>query len=126
MYPTAYVAGIKKGGVCMSTNKSLLSFNIEGGPSADRLIDSFKYTYSQDVKVPVTFTVTRIKNENEHTYDIAEITDVRIVTIAHESGSGQSFNLTGYCKLPSSTSLRMKFMAYYNAKTRKGILTIPG
>lgn len=104
----------------MDTSKYPLSFNIEGGPSADRLIDSFKYAYSKEVKVPVSFTVVREKGD--HKYAISEVTSAHIATMAHEDGSGHSFNLTGYCQIPSGET--KKFLAYYNTKTRKGTMSI--
>ena len=58
----------------------------------------------------------------------ADVRDWRITSVAHEDGSGHSFNLGGYCSIYNrSTSvphgivvLKARFSAYYNAKTRNG------
>jgi hypothetical protein len=54
------------------------------GPSADRLIDAFKYVYDEGVNVPIVFY-----DEHGHTFRV----DVR--ALEHEDGSGQSIAFSG-------------------------------
>ena len=81
----------------VSTSTVSRQYNIEGGPNIDTLIDAFKYAYDPVVKVPVTFVVAKSytcpPGEPGCAYTPLEIRDIRIVSLAHESGSGVSLNI---------------------------------
>ena len=119
---TMYMAGIFIGGVRMNTKKI---FNIENGPSLDRLFDAFKYAYSEYYdKVYATFLIaksyTTPPGASGRAFRLLDAKDFRLTSIQHEDGSGQSFNLAGYCKVYDTPK---NFTAYYNAKTRKGTIS---
>lgn len=109
------------------------TYQIVNGPGRDTLFDACKYAYS-DVKLYANFTValgyTMPPNDPSAAYIPMTLKEVKVIGIEHENGSGHSFNLYGYCKAnlsvigmqektPCNT---YKFMAYYNAKTRKGTI----
>ena len=114
----------------MSTGRR---YDIVGGPSKDTIFDACKYAYSKTAKVEVNFSVaisyTAPKGDPECAYIPMSITDVRIVSIEHESGSGEHFNLGGYCKADLNnyggvyaTYKTYRFEAFYNSKTRTGTI----
>ncbi|MGI6612525.1 MAG: hypothetical protein ACOX0Z_03075 [Candidatus Nanosyncoccaceae bacterium] len=106
------------------------TFSIEGGPNKDRLCDAFKYAYSEADTIDIDFSVvigyTMPPSDPGCAYVLMPISDVKITSLQHEDGSGESFNIGGYCKadLTHSGGRRAptvcRFEAYYNAKTRKG------
>ena len=117
----------------MDTKKSRC-FDIVAGPNKDTLFDACKYAYSKTSKVLVNFTVaigyTTPKSNPGCAYVAMAITDIKVIGIEHEDGSGESFILRGYCKanLSSFGGLNVTykpytFKAYYNAKSRKGSIT---
>ena len=114
----------------MNTNKT---YDIVGGPSRDLLFDGCKYAYDRRSNIDVYFSVatgyTAPPERPDSAYVLMDISELRIAGIEHESGSGESFNLHGYCKLnekPLATGILLKpykFKAYYNARTRKGTIS---
>ena len=108
-------------------------YDIVAGPNKDTLFDACKYAYSKTAKVAVDFAVaigyTTLKSNPGCAYIPMAITEIRITGIELEDGSGESFNLHGYCKADlnsfgkSDTIYRpYRFKAYYNSKHRKGCI----
>ena len=115
-------------------NETESFFVIVGGPNRDMLFDACKYVHDKMVRIPIDFSVaigyTMPKQHPGAAYVPMYISDIRIIDIAHEDGSGESFNLRGYCKAdPDSifgnaeTCTSYKFKAYYNTKNRSGSIT---
>ena len=113
---------------------STRSYDIVSGPCKDTLFDACKYAYSKNVKIQVVFSIaigyTAPKHDPGCCYIPMSIADIRITSIEHEDGSGESLNLRGYCRADltnyggTSTALKpYKFEAYYNAKTRRGFIS---
>lgn len=110
-------------------------FDIVAGPNKDILFDACKYSCSKVANVPVNFTVafgyTTPPGHPRFAYVPMKITDIKILGIEHEDGSGESFNLHGHCKTnmrPSDGNTAYatrKFKAYYNSKKRTGSITFP-
>ena len=128
---------IKKGGIRMdtkSTEKRL--YDIVAGPSKAMLFDACKYAYAKTAKLPVDFTIAirytlPTKHNPQSTFVQMAITDIKICGIEHEDGSGESFNLHGYCKADTSPFAKTspaykayRFKAYYNSKSRKGNISL--
>ena len=118
----------------MNTNQTTeRSFSIENGPNKDRLFDSCKYAYDGQVNLPVDFKValayTAPKDDPGCCYVLMPITDVSITSIEHEDGSGDKFNLRGYCEADleitsgSPHYRSYEFKAFYNSKSRKGYIS---
>lgn len=115
----------------MNTEKRI--FDIVDGPSRDTLFDACKYAYSKAAQVPVYFGVVFGQMPKNHpdcgAHLPMSIKDVKITGIEHEDGSGESFNLHGYCNADlnfmseDATYATYKFEAYYNAKSRDGWIT---
>lgn len=113
----------------MSINKI---FDIVDGPNRELLVDSFKYAYDENVRIPLRFSIVlseRNESNDSHVYVPAKTKAWRITSLQHEDGSGQSFNIEGYCKaylLPVYPSvgevayLSYRFKAYYSTKNRRG------
>lgn len=129
---------IKKGDIRMNTKKTETKekyYDIVSGPNKDMLFDACKYAYSKTAKLTVEFAVaigyTMPNNHPGCAYIAMSITDIKIVSIEHEDGSGESFNLRGYCKADLNslggsnvTYKSYRFKAYYNSKNRKGCITL--
>ena len=109
-------------------------YEIVNGPNKDALFDACKYACSKTAKLTVEFAVaigyTMPKNDPGCAYIEMPITGIRIYGIEHEDGSGESFNLHGYCKADlnylggnNMTYKSYRFKAYYNSKNRKGCIT---
>lgn len=101
------------------------------------MFDSCQYAYSKDVKVHINFAIPQgyssHSNDAIKLYLPMQITDIVITGIQHEDGSGESFNLEGYCKVDIDYHIRndgvcryqyRRFTAYYNSKSRKGTITL--
>lgn len=106
-------------------------YSIETGPSRDTLFDACKYAHSETAKFTVDFGValgyTMPQGNSGCAYIRMAIADVMIVGIEHESGSGESLNLFGYCKADlcpvgrsGPTYKSYRFEAQYDSKRRKG------
>ena len=117
----------------MDTRKEF-PFNIENGPSKDRLIDALKYAYGDEGRVDVDFTIAKSYNRPLH-YSEAAYCNLKtrnfvISGIKYEDGNGWNFELFGYCEVDlegigGKIGYRpCSFEAYYNAKTRKGNITL--
>ena len=121
-----------------TTSKSVTNcYSIINGPSKSVLFDSCQYAYSKDVKVHINFAISQgcssHSNDAIKLYLPMQITDIVITGIQHEDGSGESFNLEGYCKVDIDYHIRndgvcryqyRRFTAYYNSKSRKGTFTL--
>ena len=121
-----------------TTSKSATNcYSIINGPSKSVLFDSCQYAYSKDVKVHINFAIPQgyssHSNDAIKLYLPMQITDIVITGIQHEDGSGESFNLEGYCKVDIDYHIRndgvcryqyRRFTAYYNSKSRKGTITL--
>ncbi len=108
-------------------------FDIVSGPNKDALFDSCKYFCNRNAAIPIEFGVaigyTMPKGHPGCAYIPMHIKEIQICGITHENGSGESFNLQGYC-LADLGSIGDKvnytsyeFKAYYNSKTRKGTIS---
>lgn len=116
----------------MNTNTTERLYEIMNGPSRDTLFDACKYAYSKFNKIHVEFTVaagyTMPKGSPGRAYVSLRLTDIIIAGIAHENGSGESFNLYGYCHADLNsfggqvTYKNYYFSAYYNTQTRTGTI----
>lgn len=109
-------------------------YDIMAGPNKDMLFDVCKYACSKTAKLTVDFAVavgyTMPKGDPGCAYIPMAISDVKIYMIEHEDGSGESFNLRGFCKADLNslwsdnvTYKPYRFKAYYNSKNRKGCIT---
>ena len=106
-------------------------YDIIDGPNKDVLFDACKYAYSKNVDINVDLKVaagyTAPIGSHQSAYIPMSIIDIKISGIEHEDGSGESFNLKGYCSANLSSSgeagaiyKQYNFIAYYNTKRRKG------
>lgn len=111
----------------MNTNH----YDIVNGPNKDTLFDACKYAYAKNSDITVDFAVaagyTAPVSSHQAAYIPMSVIDIRICGIEHEDGSGESFNLKGYCSANLSSSgergavyKSYGFVAYYNTKKRKG------
>ena len=118
----------------MNTNARIdsrvVSRSIVGGPNRGTLFDACQYAYSRSGKIEVYFGIVAflpMPNQPNRAVSVP-VKDMRIVRIEHEDGSGESFNLSGYCQADLSTSANTeafesyRFEAYYSTRTRKGII----
>ncbi|MBQ3441181.1 hypothetical protein IJG27_02600 [Candidatus Saccharibacteria bacterium] len=96
-------------------------YNIVAGPNKDTIFDICKYSFDRRTKIFAEFTIVI-----GYTGVTSIVTDIKITSIQHEDGSGDKFNLVGYCTtgLPSLTNdvayRPYKFMAFYNSRSREG------
>lgn len=120
----------------MNTTKTELanrSFDIVSGPNKDTLFDSCKYAYTESATIPIDLRIavgyTMPEGHPGRAYIPMHIREVLLVSIEHECGSGESFNLRGYCEADLESLggraiyKAYQFKAYYNSKTRKGTIT---
>ena len=115
----------------MNTNKERV-YDIVNGPNKDTIFDACKYAYVKDAQIPISFDIaagyTIPKSEPGCDYIPLVAHNFKIISIENENGSGESFNLKGYCTikrhLDGSTVYEIyKFNAYYNTKRRKGTIS---
>ena len=117
----------------ISTTKR--SYDIIAGPNKDALFDACKYAYNKSAKISIDFAVvlgyTTPTDNPGCAYIPMSLTDIKISGIEHEDGSGESFNLRGYCKADPcfrrEDNMHYKsyeFRAYYNSKSRKGRINL--
>ena len=117
----------------MNTKKSTIEercYEIISGPNKDTLFDACKYAYSKTARFAVEFGVaigyTMPRGDPGCAYVPMNIHSIVIAGIEHENGSGESFNLHGFCKaalsLTDKTVKNYRFHAYYHTKTRKGTI----
>lgn len=116
----------------MNTNANEKSYEIVNGPSRSDLFASCERSYDAGTRINLEFSVsvgrTMPKDHPGCADVLMGITDVKIAGIEHEDGSGNSFNLHGYCRanLDSYVGAVLKpyrFRAYFNTKTRKGYIS---
>ena len=118
----------------MNTKEKPNRYEIVAGPNKDVLFDACKYAYNKHAHVAVDFVVaiayTMPRSNHGYACLQMQISDIKICGIEHEDGSGESFNLHGYCKanldsFGTTKAVRKpyRFKAYYNARTRKGSIT---
>jgi hypothetical protein len=128
----------------MDTN--MHAFNIENGPSLDRLLDLFKYSYDEAAVIPANFVIaesyTCPLGDPGCAFTILETKDIHIRAISHESGNDYSYELSGWCyvalgerkhasKIENGIYVHStwrelvsaNFSAHYNTRTRKGTIT---
>lgn len=119
----------------MNTNQKVesVTHGIVNGPSADRLFNHCRYAYDAKVKIPIHFGIIVGYSLPENNPGCAALgahsCDLLLTSIEHEDGSGNSFNIGGYCKgfrvgpcdEPEYVGYMVKI--YYNSKTRKGQIT---
>lgn len=118
----------------MNTNqKAIRTYAIADGPSADRLFDACKYAYDTKAKVPIRFSIvlgyTMPKYHPNCATICAHSCELLLKSIEHEDGSGNTFNIGGYCKgfkegpLDSPKYVNCGIKIYYDSKTRTGTIT---
>jgi hypothetical protein len=109
-------------------------YEIMDGPSKDMLFDACRYAYNRAANLTVNFSVaigyTMPRKHPNCCYIAMPITHVRIVGIEYEDGSGERFNLHGYCMADLNSFVKRdvdykpyRFKAYYNSKKREGRIT---
>ena len=98
-----------------------VNIKIKNGPSADRVMDAFKYAYDPLLALPIRpwfeieLTPASIR---PYRSIIRETTDVLATVIGVEYESGLHGMFTLRLEILDGT-----YMAFYNANTRKGSLT---
>jgi len=114
----------------MNTTKEFL---IAGGPSKDRILDNFKYSYDSCAVVPLTFTIRIAADGFVSTpgyYTTMEITDVIITSISYQDFGSGSLRIKGFCSVDlwpledQDTSVLHQFEATYDAMRRNGSISI--
>lgn len=125
----------------MNASKSVTyCFDIINGPSKSVLFDSCKYVYdiygmSPEIDMDFAISQEYLNHSNDATKlcQSPHITDIMVTGIQHEDGSGESFNLEGYCQTDIDYCLQKdnvhcfryyRFSAYYNTGNRKGTFTL--
>ena len=107
----------------MSANAAI-AYNLEFGPTRDRLMDSFKFAH-EGKNVAREFRAAIHHDEN--TFTTAQLANMQITSIEHEDHTGYNFNFSGTCRAclenPNNAEAELKdykFTAKYNARRRKG------
>lgn len=98
-------------------------YNIENGPSRDRLFDAAKYAF-QDHGMMVTFTVKECQGSGRiKIFGTKKSVAAIILVIGHENCSGYSFNVQAHVDMEGDG---IYFLAniYYNAQNRSGTLSV--
>ncbi len=88
---------------------STVQLDITDGPTADRLVDSLKYTFTDGCKIPVEFRV-KISHRMTNT------TTVAITGLSYESGKPGAFNFTANIVSGGRGSIK----GFYDAIRRSG------
>lgn len=117
----------------MNTSQKEKYYDIVNGPNKDALFDACKYACVKDATIPINFEVaaayTMPKTEAGSAYVKMPVSCFRIIGIENEDGSGESFNIHGYCiigssiKKPDDKRTQRQFKCYYNTKHRSGTIT---
>ena len=89
-------------------------YDIVNGPNTDQVFNSFKNTYSEE-KRPIQFTIKDGTKQKT-------LSDVRIVGMSYEDGSGKNLIINGYCRFGEETSVG--FSMYYNSSLRSGYVEL--
>ena len=95
-------------------------FEIVSGPSKSNLFYAFENAYDDDIIVRTIFTVvygfTASRNDPGRAAMRREITDLQIAGLTYEDGSGESFNLVGFCHDANFLArLGEKYSGYFEA-----------
>ncbi|MBR5046171.1 hypothetical protein IKX73_00880 [Candidatus Saccharibacteria bacterium] len=102
------------------------AFDIIDGPNRYALFEACLHAAANDpVIVPVTFDVVEgydaPPSEPGAWAMLLKCNSFRVLGIENEDGSGESWNIHGYCQSAAFGQLQdCKFEAYYNSKRRKG------
>ena len=106
----------------MSIENKTITLGITDGPSRDLLYDSMKYLY--ETRIPLEFKIIK-KNEISGETEVIKIREAEVHTIQHGDGTGYKFNLEGYLDVKAEGGyIPRRFKASYNAKTRKGSISL--
>lgn len=96
--------------------------SIVAGPSRALLLDALKYAYDEDCLIRISFNV--IKDYEKYGYEGRPLCmkDVKIISVAHESGSGHSFNIAGQFTHDAMYvgPVRLNFTAFYDTQNKTG------
>ena len=108
----------------MSTVKDR-RYSIVGGPNRDTLFDNCKYSCQGNSRVGVGFSIPFDipSDSGPQIYTYMLVKDLKIRGIEHENGSGESFNLWGFCQADLydiGVFEEYRFKAYYNSRKRQG------
>ena len=101
------------------------SFKIINGPSRSDLFVAMEYAY--EAKFPIRFYLEGDSMpQADSVAFMLDAENIIIHTLQHEDGSGHKFNLEGYmdARVKSNYYAPYKFRAFYNAKARKGHITL--
>ncbi len=104
-------------------------YDIIDGPSKSTIFDSCRFVCEKYVDFRVQFgMISREEgSDSESGYVTIPNKDVKIMGIQHEDGSGESFNLEGYCfadlEHNATPNYKMyRFGAYFNTQKRIGTI----
>lgn len=101
----------------MST--TTVQYDVLDGPSADRVIDSFKYAHTKGCTVTVEFTLTPRDPRLRAKLGQRKVTGT-VVALQYESGAPGMFILWVHVQMPHhSQTVKGSF---YDANQRKGVL----
>lgn len=121
---TGSMTSTLKGGI-MNNNKC---FDIQCGPSRETLFDACKYAYDES-KINIHFDIALKYTEDNLKYYKMQISDVKVIGVEHEDGSGTKLNIHGTMKADltesrpvSARPVCYKYIAYYDTKKKKGTI----
>ena len=89
-------------------------YDIVNGPDREQVFDSFENTYSKGGR-PIQFTINDGAKQKT-------LSDVRIVGMSYEDGSGRNLIINGYCRFGKEISV--DFSMYYNSSSRSGYVEL--
>ena len=99
-----------------------MRYDIIGGPNRDQLFEAAKLTYERGIRFSIKFDI--VEGYSSPDLDdptamafLLDVTDIMIVGIAHEDGSGHSFNVEGFCNVEGE---HKKYIAYYDTESMGG------
>ena len=113
-------------------NTKARKFDIVNGPGKDALFDACKYAYGKSGQLAVDFAVAAgyigSTDPRERAYFKMKIRNLKIAGIEHEDGTGENFNLHGYCQADLDSHhgpgnyVSYRFKAHYNTQRRQGTI----
>ena len=103
-------------------------FRIIGGPNKDLLFDACKYANARNARFTVRFTVAAgVTDAEDGAYVPISVKNFVITGIEHEDGSGEKFNIKGFCEADfndGTTGFKgYGFKAFYDTKKRLGTIS---
>lgn len=101
----------------MST--TTVQYDVLDGPSADRVIDSFKYAHSKGSTVEVEFTLTP-RNARLRGMPAQRKVTATVTGLQYESGAPGMFIIWVHVQMPHHSQTARG--GFYNANQRKGVL----